>query len=482
MKLLIKAGLAISAFFAASLASTPAIYAQGCTETQFGTKTGERYLKAENAMTGEDNPAKAVQLATELRTAVALNCYEQGIVARLLAAAYIKMGQTTNAVRELESSIRLGVIPAKDVPQTYYNIAQLYLQDENLNKAKEYMQKWLASGQRPTDKQNLQLAQLWHMSGDDRGAIKYAEAALNQVGNRNAERSHLDFLNYLYNKTGQYGKQARFLQEVMLPRWPDDRNLWEGTCGLYQQADDDEKTFECIKLMYLMGFYKKEDEIMRIVNFYNSLDAPYAAARILEKEMNAGRITKNKANLERLAELYQVSREYAKSVPVFEQANRQTNDAKYLYRAGRSLFELGKYKDADAMLSRAVAGNFKGKADAYALIGQSRYELGDRQAARKAFLQGSKFGGNGGKSCKSWVGFIDHEIYVEKQLAEQTLVIALEEKSRLAEDCKALAVVDATVNCDAQNTELAEAQAAYDAYKNKTATAAREEDSASEAG
>ena len=64
---------------------------------------------------------------------------ERGAVLRLSAAIKIEQGDSAGAIKDLEAAIQAGAITGDDVAQTYYNIGQLYLRDDNVVKAKEYM-------------------------------------------------------------------------------------------------------------------------------------------------------------------------------------------------------------------------------------------------------------------------------------------------------------------------------------------------------
>merc|ERR1711916_427874 len=96
-----------------------------------------------------------------------LNCYERGAVLRLSAAAKIQMDNPVGAVQDMEEALRIGAIAAgKDTLDTYYNIAQLYLSADQVGKAKEYMERWIRAGAKPTRDQNFQLAVI-HQKLDD---------------------------------------------------------------------------------------------------------------------------------------------------------------------------------------------------------------------------------------------------------------------------------------------------------------------------
>lgn len=409
--------------------------AAGCTETQFGAKTGETYLKAETELIANDNPQAALSELNKLRS-MELNCYEQGAILRLGAAIKIQVGDYDGAVRDLETALNQGYIPASESATTYYNIAQIYLTQENLEKSFEYMTRWIDAGGQPDRDQKWQLAVISHRMDDNAEALRWAEDVFAQDG-PGATREVYDFLIFLYDRTNNLSKKAELL-EVLLARDPTDRQLWDAISGDYFKAEDERKAFEVQKAMYLGGLLETEDELMRIVNFYNRFNAPFHAAQILEKEMNAGRIEQDFEKLELLANLYQVAREYEKAIPVIEQAAQtggERGGAMY-ERLGRSYSELQDWEKTEEALTTALnTGGVKDRGLAWVLIGQSRYERGDRSGAREAFRNANNRGGRG------WMAFMDSEERTEVALARFDLQSAVLELTNEKEVCDRLKVL-----------------------------------------
>ncbi len=413
---------------------------QTCEATEFTSKPGQKYLEAENALFQEpQDPAKAVQMLSAMKS-MELNCYERGAVLRLSAAAKIQMDNPVGAVQDMEEALRIGAIAAgKDTLDTYYNIAQLYLSADQVGKAKEYMERWIRAGAKPTRDQNFQLAVIHQKLDDFRGALPYAEAVLRADGS-NADNQIIDFLIYLYDRTGNRAKKAELL-ERKLQMNPGDVTVWKAIAGEYFQAGEERKAFEVQKAMYLAGLLKTEEELMTIVNFYNRFNAPYEAAKILEKEINAGRISDSLERLELLANLYQVAREYDKAIPIVQRAASKASDGRMDERLGRSYFELEQHEKAIEALQTALRrGNLKEPGYANVLIGQSYYELGEREQAREAFQAAQKFS-DGRRAGRGWIDFMNAEVETKKQFAIFEQTVKLEGLRNEKKGCDRLKVI-----------------------------------------
>ena len=411
---------------------------QACEATEFGSDAGQVYLNAETELIQNDNAAAALQQLNQLRN-MELNCYERGAMLRLSAAVKIDQGDTPGAIRDLEEAINVGAITGDQVGQTYYNIAQLHLQSENIQQAKNYMDRWLATGARPTRDQNWQLAVIHQQLDDFTGALPYAERVLAADGD-DASRQVIDFLIFLYDRTGDRAKKAELLQRLLRSD-PNDRMVWDAIAGDYFQGNQERRAFEVYKAMYLAGLLSEEQEIMRVVNFYNQFNVPFEAARILEMEMNRGRVSKTFERLELLATLYQVAREFDRALPVIREAAQMSPDGKMFERLGRSLFELGEYADAiDAYQSAIDRGNLSEPGYARVMIGQALYELDRKDEARDFFNEATRFS-DGRQGARGWISFLDSEERTARALVIFNLQTRLQGLNNEKESCESLRVL-----------------------------------------
>lgn len=426
--------------------------AQACEETQFSSANAENYLKAETELMVNENPQAALAALNQLRAGT-LNCYEEGAAIQLSAAIKIQNEDYAGAIRDLEEALRKGYVAPDNRKSSYYNIAQLYLTTDNKEKALEYYDLWMGAGGVPDRSQKWTLAVLYQQMDNFTESLKWAEQVLAADG-PNADRSVYDFLIFLYDKTGNFAKKAELL-ELLLARDPSDRRLWDAIAGDYFRGGQDRKAFEVQKAMYLAGILQTEDELMRIVNFYNSFDVPYAAAKILEKEMNAGRISKDYQNLELLANLYQVAREFEKAIPVIEEAARRAPDGKMYERLGRSFSELQRWADAETALISAInKGGLDNAGLAWVLVGQSRYERDDRAGAREAFRNANNRGGRG------WLDFMQAEDNTAKALVIFDAQNLVNDYKKEKERCKDLEVINnAPESCNSVDERLRDAEA-----------------------
>jgi hypothetical protein len=296
------------------------------------------------------------------------------------------------------------------------------------------MKRWMQAGGKPDRQQKWQLAVLYQRADNNAEAIKWAEEVRREDGNKFDQQLY-DLLVFLYNDTGNKAKLAEVL-EALVERNPKERKYWDAIAGNYFAGNEERKAFEVQKAMYLGGLLTTEDEIMRIVNFYNRFNAPYHAARVLEKEMNAGRIKKTVERMSLLADFYQVAREHEKAIPVIRQAAEMGGGGAMYERLGASYSELQKWPETEEALQRALQlGGVKDRGNAWVRIGQSRYERKDRSGAREAFRQANNAGGRG------WLAFMDSEEYTRDALVcfeVQAAMLNVQNEEKICKKLQAL--------------------------------------------
>ena len=407
--------------------------AQACDITELSSAIGEDYLRAQNELVVNDNPAAAAAGLAALRSQP-LNCYEEGAVLGLSAQIKLAQEDYLGAAVDLRTSLDKGYIPVDQRGQTLKALSQIYFAENQYDDGLRFMNEWIASGGVPNRDEKWTLASVYALQDKHREAVPWAEQVLAADG-ANADRAVYDMLIFLYSKTGQLAKKAALL-ERLIERDPTDKQLWQAIAGDYFQADNQRRAFEVQKTMYLAGIVSEEDEIMQVVNFYNSFDVPYAAARILEKELNAGRIERSFDRLELLAQLYQVAREHERAIPVLTEAARMNNSADLYFRLGRSYLDLKEWAKAEEALTSALnAGGLRDRGLAWTQIGQTRYERDDRAGAREAFAKAND------RTGRSWLAFMDSE---ERTAKARIVEVADNERREIVteqEACKTLTII-----------------------------------------
>lgn len=488
-------GLAVSIFalsYSWNLSFAQEGEIQECKESQFRSKTGEKYLEVTNIYFGtteeeeeeateeegavveekEETPEEKRARLAATRTVLdqmlegRLNCYETNAVRRLSAAVHIESDDFPGAAYDLVVALNSGATKEPDeILTTYKNIWQIYLSTQDYVNSLKYIKGWLANGAAPNREETWQIAYINHQAAENAAAAEWAEKvlAIDELANE-PKREVYDFLLYLYGQD-LLNKRPRRLEllERMLWLYPNDKVIWNVLSSEYFTANEDRKAFEVQKAMYQAGLLTEEQDLLRLVNFYNSYNAPFHAAKVLEKELNADRISRTLENFELLANLYQVAREHKRAVPAIAIAAKEFKSGKMYERLGRSYSEIHNWKETKSAFENALKHGKLGDLKlALVLLGQARYELGDLDGAERAFSQARSKGG------RDWLSFLKNVrlIRIETKRLELNQV-AIETDSE-DKNCRLLRVLGKLpAGCNDVAERLEKAQKAYLDYEKK---------------
>ena len=354
---------------------------QASTESrQFSAQTGEIVLAARNHVLAEEHQAALSKLAQAL-TLTDITPYERTVIYQMQGSSYYQLGQLPFAITAFEQALGPGGLNAKEAADTRLKIAQLMIVAGRYAEGAQGLENYLKAGGQEKAEFAEQLTQAWIQAEQYSRALPWARkwfAAANPK-----ERRHFDLMNFLYNKLEQSGPQADIVKQ-MINRWPEDRELWDAWASLFTVAGQDENAFAVTKLLYLGGVLTSEDEILKVVQYYSYYEMPYQAAQILEKELNAGRVSRDTDKLVQLATLFRQAREYARAIPVLEAATQSGGTGALYAQLGEALYNEGLCVRAETAFKKAIDQGYKaGKA--WTLIATCRYE--DVQKQQKLSCQ-----------------------------------------------------------------------------------------------
>ena len=364
-------------------------------------------------------------------------------------ASYYELNQYGPAISSFQNAINAGGLLPNESDALRVNIAQLMIADGQYAQGAGELENYLNRGGQQKPQYIEMLTQAWVQSENYSRALPWAEKWFNQANPK--ERKHFDLMNFLFNNLGQQGKQADIVKQ-MINRWPEDKTLWDAWASMLANGGREQEAFEVSKMLYLGGALSSDSDLMKVVQYYSFYDMPYQAAQILEKEMNAGRISRSSDKMVQLSGLFRQAREYKRAIPVLEQAAASSGQAKLYADLGEALYNEGQCVKAETAFKSAInKGYDAGKS--WMLIATCRYEETQKNErincqmseADKAAAPITKARANAvnafeqvpsssreGRNAKKWISFIKaegqavdnrckFELSVEKELCFQMI-------------------------------------------------------------
>lgn len=383
---------------------------------------GEPILAAQECLNADDFNCVVSTLSPLLNQNP--NNFERFVIYRMRGAAYFSMERIPQAIQDFEAAINTGAATTDETVSLRINIAQLYIVTERYSEGIAAFEQAIRDGATLNAPLAMMLAQAYGQAERYSEGVRYAQIAFDQASPR--ERRHYDLLLFFLQQLDRVPQQRDLVQE-MVERWPGERNYWTSLVALMARTEDEQGAFEANKLMYLNGMLNEEREIVRIAQYYSYFEYPYRGAVILEREMNAGRVSRSRQNLESLANMWRQAREFERAIPVLRQLAEQTNDGDDYLKLAEALYQENELAEAESAFEAALQrGGFNRPGDAWALLGTVRYERNNRQSALQAFARCANMA-ESRRTCQGWTTFINGELRAERQREELIERVNVEE-------------------------------------------------------
>jgi len=427
-RLVALAALTFSLALAAGLATAPPARAAQAPDRSEGTISpaiGERLLELLELEAGgawSEVEAGCTRLINER----ALSPYERAILLRQRGRALYELDRLDAAIRDWRAAIELAVLPEEDANALRINTGQLLMAAEDYRGGIDLIEAAIDRGVPLNVDLAMRLAQAHGRLDDHSGGLPYARTAFTMAeADGGATREQFSLLLFFYQQLERTPEQLG-LMEQMVSRWPTEKANWTSYAALLAQVGREPDAFEVNRIMYLNGMLNSSQELVRLAQYYSYYDYPYGGATMLERELNAGRVDAETANLQLLANLWRHAREWERALPVLQRV-ATTSGAGADYEAfGEALYQAGNFREAEDVFLQALnRGGLSRPGDIWTYIGNARMEQDNLNGAEQAFLraldwESSRAGAQG------WLQFITSKREILTATVELERLTAIE--------------------------------------------------------
>ena len=375
----------------------------------------DRITKAQEMVDAKDYKG-ALKSLNSLYNPDKLTEYEQANVLNYIGFVYYNMDDTQNAIRTYERMVAIPSLEEQMKKQTTYTMAQLYTMEEQYPKALSTLDKWFQMETNPAPEpfilkaQNLYQVQRYsEMIEPIKNAMRVAEKRDKPV-----KEDWYVLLNFAYFQQEDY-RQVRDIQKILLQNWPKKR-YWFSLAGAYTELGEDDKLVNAYAAAFDQKMLEKESELVTMAQLFMQREVPYKAGQLLEKEMAAGRVSKNAKNYRLLSQAWQLSMEDEKAIPALREAARLSTDGELDVRLGNALLNTGEYKDCVTSVRNGIRkGGLKSPDNAQISLGMCLYNLRQYRDGINAFQAASKTP-RSRKVANQWINVIRADIERNEQI------------------------------------------------------------------
>lgn len=358
------------------------------------------------------DPAKAFQMAKEMeREAGELNPYAKAMLYQVLGQLYYEREDMPNTIKYFEMVVAQSPnLPVGTEAQFYYFLGQLYAQEENEKKAVEYLERWSKMVTMISATQYSTLAQIYYGAEQHEKALANMLQAIEmyEAEGKMPREEWLSFLRALYFFKEDFNSTLAVVQELV--RLYPKMSYWSQMASLYYELSQLDNYYRTMDSMYVMGGLKKENELKSLAGHFIENDAPYKAAKLLDKGINQDKIVDPTAtNLELLANSWRLSQETDKALVEMKRAAAKAEDGDLYFNLSRLLFARDEFEDSVSAARNALQKGGLSRPDSVHLtIGQAELALGNFDEAIEAFKKASR-DKRSQKFASQWITYTEGE-------------------------------------------------------------------------
>lgn len=376
-------GLLLSA---AMMAAVPALgHAQSAPAKKERKATGTlsestyRQLERIHELIAKNRNAEALEKLTGLLDRAG-NDYEKAVVHQTAAFVYVSQNNYKAAIKAFETALQLDALPQQPYEQMLYNVAQLYFQDGQTEKAVTVLERYFdeATVAPPADAHIL-LASVYADRKRFRDALPQVDQALSKV--KEPKESWLQLKLALHYELKQFPQCAEVLVRLIQIA-PQKEDYWKQLSSVFFDIKQDKESLAVLALAERQGFLDTETEIRNLASIYLLLDIPLKAAGVLQRGLDRKILKADEKTLSLLGDAWTMAREYDKAEPVLKQAAAVADKGDIYFRLGQIYIEDERWKLALEMMEKAQAkGGLKKPGEAAFLEGVAAFNAGNRARA-----------------------------------------------------------------------------------------------------
>ncbi|SFF58423.1 TPR repeat-containing protein [Fontimonas thermophila] len=384
-----------------------------------------RQLERIHDLIGKNKNAEALEKSQALLERVG-NDYERAVVRQTMAFIYVSQNNYKAAIAAFEEALKLDALPQQPYEQMLYNVAQLYFQDGQTDRAIQSMERYFAEATtEPPADAHILLASAYADRKRFADALPQVDKALAKV--KEPKESWLQLKLALHYELKQFPQCAEVLLRLV-SLVPAKEDYWKQLSSILFEIQKDRESLAVLALADRQGFLDTEGELRNLANIYLLLNIPYKAAQILERGLEQKILKADEKTLQLLGDAWTMAREYDKAEAALKRAAAISDSGEIYYRLGQIYIEDERWKDALEVLPKAQAKGIKKMGDAAYLEGVAAFQAGNRKRAVEALRKAQGYD----ESRNNATQWLNHIAQIEEAEA-QAAIAAAEAKADKAE-------------------------------------------------
>lgn len=404
-------------------------------ETQRTGAMSERvYRKLAEAqeLADEENFAGALVALDEIKSSGKLSPYEQAQLYNFYGYIYFAQERYQDSIRAYETVLATPEIPPGLRQQTIYTLAQLHFTTESWQKSIDLLTQWVQGAPNPSPDPFVIICSAYYQLEQYSKMIQPCERAI-AIARERGEPVKEQW--WLLLRVGYFEqenfKKVRDILETLVVNWPK-KEYWTQLSAMYGELDQSKRQLSAYAAAYEQGLLTQSSELVTLAQLYLQAEAPYPAAKILDKGLEAGQIEKTADNYRLLSQAWALAAEDRKAIPALKTAANMSDEGELNVRLAQSYLNLSEYSDCiESARTGLRKGGVRRDDTANVILGMCLFETDQYDQAKTAFRKAAQ-DKRSAATARQWLSFIESEQERLRQLERSLAQLRRESAAREA--------------------------------------------------
>lgn len=300
-----------------------------------------------------------------------LSPYERGRVEQILANIEYSKANYAVSRQHMQAAIDSGGLNAQEIAQVSYQIAQLYMAEENWEEGTRAMEAWIATAAAPNSAAFYLLAAAYYQMEDFDKSLPNAQKAVEL--SETPQEGWLQLLQALLLQKEDYAAAVEVLRRS-INLYPEKKVYWLQLSSVYATLEDYRNALSVLQLANLAGLLEDDGDYRRLAELMMAQDSPVKAAELLSAKLDAGVLKADQKLYELLSNAWIAAREYRSALPPLEQAAGLADDGNLFVRLGEVNMQIEDWPAAAAAFDKALEkGGVRNEGSVHLLLGIAHF-------------------------------------------------------------------------------------------------------------
>jgi tetratricopeptide (TPR) repeat protein len=307
----------------------------------------------------------------------------------------------------MEAAINSGGLNDQEISQGRYQLAQLYMQEEQWAEGAKALEDWLKTAATPNGGVYYLLAAAYYNLDNFDAALPHARKAVDMT--ETPQEGWLQMLSALLLQKEQY-KDALPVIQRQVNMFPTKKVYWTQLSSVHAQLEDMSSALVIMQMAYHAGLLSEGSEYQRLADFMMVNDMPYSAGELITKAIDEKKIEPDLKTWESLSNSWIAAREFRKAVPILARAGQLSGNGNDFLRLGEVNIQMSEWGPAAEALEEALnKGGLRDAAYAQLMLGISLYNQ-DKLREAKTWFERAANSQSQSKTARGYIQLIDSKL------------------------------------------------------------------------